>query len=254
MKDTTQKSGAALTAENIKRTMEENPFAKLGDVVYESIEGAILSSVLAPGQKLNLSKIAEKLEVSTSPVRDALDRLCSKGLVVNTLREDAKYSSYYVFDISNDTISDLYCARKTVECMAVSLCAQKNWNVDMVELERLATDFKDTLETYAKNPRPDWDFTVTSSLDRAFHKLLIQSTKNQYLIEMYSSMEKYLDYVSMRRSEFLREERNMDKLRTLAGQHMAIFNAVKFGFSDMARTLMEKHIDSCTDRILQNRS
>lgn len=42
---------------------------------------------MGPGERINLSKLSEQLGVSTTPVRDALDRLCAKGIVVKKTSE-----------------------------------------------------------------------------------------------------------------------------------------------------------------------
>ena len=62
-------------------------------MVCTQIEDAILSSELAPGQKINITKLAETMGVSTTPVRDAVDRLCAKGFIVKRQGVGAKYSS-----------------------------------------------------------------------------------------------------------------------------------------------------------------
>ena len=49
MKNAKTNGGGQLTAENIRRITEKNPFAKLGDVIYELIENAVLSSALGTG-------------------------------------------------------------------------------------------------------------------------------------------------------------------------------------------------------------
>lgn len=71
---------------------------------------------------------------------------------------------------------------------------------------------------------------------------------------MYSSLEKYLDYVSIRRGEFLKRERNFAVLYAISSQHFAIINAIRLGFPEMARSLMEKHIDFCSANIVRNRN
>ena len=253
MKSGKNKAKPYLSAEAIQAKIQENPIVKLGDVVYAQIEDAILSSELAPGQKINITKLAETMGVSTTPVRDAVDRLCAKGFIVNRQGVDAKYSSYYIFDMSNDSLRDLYDARKAVECKAVYLCAQKNWNVDLDKLYQLALDFQSPLETYTYDRSVPWNRSDTAILDRQFHSLIVRSTGNIYLMEMYSIISKYLDYVSVRRSEFLKKERNPDSIKMLANQHMTIYNAVKLGFADMAISLMDEHISYCADHIVQNR-
>ena len=69
MKSGKNKAKPYLSAEAIQAKIQENPIVKLGDVVYAQIEDAILSSELAPGQKINITKLAETMGVSTTPVR-----------------------------------------------------------------------------------------------------------------------------------------------------------------------------------------
>ena len=69
--DPRQRDGCRFTAQNITAAQEKNPFAKISDIVYELLEKAIFSSAIPPGSKLNISKLAEQMGVSTSPVTRA---------------------------------------------------------------------------------------------------------------------------------------------------------------------------------------
>ena len=64
--DPRQRDGCRFTAQNITAAQEKNPFAKISDIVYELLEKAIFSSAIPPGSKLNISKLAEQMGVSTS--------------------------------------------------------------------------------------------------------------------------------------------------------------------------------------------
>ena len=79
--DPRQRDGCRFTAQNITAAQEKNPFAKISDIVYELLEKAIFSSAIPPGSKLNISKLAEQMGVSTSPVTRAVERLEENGLV-----------------------------------------------------------------------------------------------------------------------------------------------------------------------------
>ena len=61
MKSGKNKVKPYLSAEAIQAKVQENPFVKLGDVVCTQIEDAILSSELEPGQKINITKLAETM-------------------------------------------------------------------------------------------------------------------------------------------------------------------------------------------------
>lgn len=108
----------SICGESVRMALEKNQFEKLGSIVFSILERAILSSELAPGSRLNVAKLAGELEVSVTPVREAIDQLCSRGLVRAEQKGDGRYSNYYVFDIDNSSIADLFVARKSVEGMA----------------------------------------------------------------------------------------------------------------------------------------
>lgn len=70
-----------ICASSVREVLDKNPFEKLSSIVFRIMEDAILSSELAPGERLNVAKIAGELEVSATPVREAIEQLCARGLV-----------------------------------------------------------------------------------------------------------------------------------------------------------------------------
>jgi len=249
-----EKQNDIFSPEMISGPLEKNPFERISSIVYSVLEQAILTSKLAPGKKLNVTKIAAALNVSATPVREAIERLSQNGLVTVEQKNEGKYSSYCVFDISNDSIRDLFIARKSIESTAAYLCAQKNWRVDVSELGRLAEQFRSTLKSFIDQGSPTPNVSVTAELDRQFHQLLVDSTRNEYLIEMYSQLGKKLNYISIRTNQFLVAEQNPDNLLLLGNQHIYIYQAVRLGFSGIAKKCMDEHIDFCMNSCLQNRN
>ena len=67
--------------ELVHKAQEQNPFLKLNDVVYGIIENGIIHGTLPPGTRLGVVRIASLLEVSRTPVSEALEQLKSEGLV-----------------------------------------------------------------------------------------------------------------------------------------------------------------------------
>ena len=247
--------GRSICSEAVRSALERNPFEKLSSIVFTILEGAILSSELRPGARLNVAKLAGELEVSATPVREAIDQLCTRGLVRAEQKGDGKYFNYYVFDIDDSSIADLFVARKSVEGMAAAICAEKNWRVDLNELGRLAEGFQRALRDFVSGPEnPHPDIGITARLDMDFHGLLVRSTRNDYLLSMYEAIGKTVEYLSIRTNQFLVSEREPDNLLLLGSQHIAIYRAVKFGFPELARKAMDKNIDFCASSCLQNRS
>lgn len=243
-----------LSPELVLRALAENPFDKVSAIVYRVLESAILSADLRPGMKLNAAKLAACLDVSTTPVREAIDLLSANGLVTVRQKENSKYSNYYVFDITNQSIQDLHIARKSVESTAAYLCAQENWKINLSELGRLAEVFQKTLTDLVGEGPDAPKISVVADVDRQFHELLVNSTQNEFLIGMYATITKKLEYLSLRTNQFLAQESNMDNLLRLGSQHISIYRAVKFGFPDLARSCMDDHIGFCLSLCLQNRN
>lgn len=245
----------SICGESVRMALEKNQFEKLSSIVFSILERAILSSELAPGSRLNVAKLAGELEVSVTPVREAIDQLCSRGLVRAEQKGDGRYSNYYVFDIDNSSIADIFVARKSVEGMAAYICAEKKWRVDINELGRIAGRFQRAVKdhiTSAEVTAPN--FYLTARLDMDFHGLLVRSTHNEYLISMYEAISKTVEYLSIRTNQFMAGESNADNLLLIGSQHLSICRAVQQGFPDLERSIMEKHIDFCASACLQNRN
>ena len=99
-------------ANTVHKRLEENPFLKLSDIVESVIEEEIVKLHIRPGEKINTAKIAETLNVSRAPVREALKSLVDKGIVVvrpninGVLRARRHLTSI---------LSDLFAARSAIE-------------------------------------------------------------------------------------------------------------------------------------------
>ena len=113
-------SAFILDPEKLSRIQRENPFVRISDAVYDILEEAILSSQYDPGAKLKINTIAEQLGVSGTPVREAIDRLILRGLVVEQVVDGKKYKSYRVFDMDDQDIAQLFIARKAIDGIAAN--------------------------------------------------------------------------------------------------------------------------------------
>ncbi len=234
-------------AEAIRQAQEKQPFARVSDIIYEIMESAIINLKIAPGSRLNLSKIASALNVSNSPVREAIDNLEKCGLVVSSVGIDGKYKTYsvYEFDYNPDHVFDLFQSRKAIEGSAAYICAEKNWLLDLESLDRLADQFYQYISVSKNKKSNKINHSVASEYDRKFHKMIIESCNNDYLKRMYSIIEKNACYLSIRTCDYTSRQHDGSNLQLIAKQHQSICFAIKNGFSDLAKQVMERHIDFC---------
>lgn len=215
----------------IEEAQKQNPFLRLNDLVYSIIEKAIVYGGLPPGTRLSIVKIANLLNVSRTPVSDALDQLQKEGLVVSP----PSRKGHYVFDISHASLEQLFMARKALEGTAAYICARQNGNVDMQRLRSLAIRFQRTFEKR--------EFTNFSELDQDFHNQIIQSCRNPYILKMYEALERFISYYSIRSQEYMSSLGNDPTFAVLSSQHMAIYRAIALGMPELAETA-RKHIST----------
>ena len=233
----------------IEEIQKDNPFVRISEAVYGILEDAILTSKLKPGSKLKINKIAEELNVSGTPVREAVDRLSSRGLVIESMINGGKYKNYYVFDLNEDDIANLFEARKAIESIASYICAEKNWLIDFDKLQQFADGFEKDMKDFMEGKCD----RLKNEYDRKFHNFIVHSTKNPYLIEMYETIDKKLAYLSIRTVEYMAIGSRNDKLHMLCNQHNSVMNAMRMGFPDLAQRAMDSHIDFCEENCLANK-
>lgn len=238
-----------LSHETLAEIQAANPFIRLSEAVYNMLEAAILSATLKPGSKINLSRIAEALKISDTPVREAVELLAANGLLTETFGAKGKYKSYSVFDIGETDMAMLFNARKAIESTAAYLCTEDNRSLDMPELLSVTQKFQEAMEQYTSGFAP-----LAAEYDRAFHTMIVQATGNKYLIDMYDTVSKHLKYLSARSCDFMSNEHRQENLYKMGKQHLSIYNAIDHGFPDMARNLMDAHIDFCYGCSIKNKS
>lgn len=259
MKNDNDSSDAINTrlANAISDAKRVNPFKKISDIVYDTLEDDILSSKLEPGFRLNVTRLAKELGVSTSPVREAIDRLIKNGFVVSEHGEANHYNTYRVFDLSSVEIRQLFEARAAVEAAAADMCARKNWKMPINDLQKLAESFRTIVQLPADSKRFENSrdrITETVRLDRKFHKLIVVSTGNDYLIRMYDQLDGLLIYLSVRTCIYFGKEVDRDNISLMGTQHASICNAIRDGYPFVAENLMREHIELCCNGAIWNRN
>lgn len=218
--------------ELLEKMKDENPFRKLSDIVYKMAEDAIISCNLRPGTQLSTVKISSLLDISRTPVTDALEQLLDTGLVTASPEK----RGYYVFDISYDFLEKLIEARRAIENYASLMCAQHNGDINLRELRNLATKFRDSVK--------NWDYKDFAYIDQIFHQRIVENCGNELLKGMYKFILQINTYTSNRIEDYIEKYPPSAAMRNFENQHMAIYNAIALGLPDMAFSASDRHLDS----------
>jgi DNA-binding GntR family transcriptional regulator len=145
----------------------------LGTEVYDTLLSALMEGRIQPGDRLVMDRIAAELDVSRTPIRDALQRLHRDGII-----EPAGRRGYLVREPSARDTNDFYEARMAVEGYAAARLVQQ----DHETLDGL----RSLLAEIADRPRgTTWE---SFDMNRQFHRGVVVATGNSYLIDMFDTI------------------------------------------------------------------
>ena len=216
----------------LRQIMNSNPDGKLRDMVAELLYDDIVSLRIAPGSRLNVNQIAAALGISRTPVAEAVANLAEIGFVVSRPGQ----SGSFVLDLNLLDMINLYRVRSAIESEAAALCAHAATDDVVRELSLLADAFK---ESVLKR-----DIRGMKDTDMPFHRLIIESCGNPYIIQTY---ELILPKLTMYQSSMLRflvnDERDDNPwIPSVIYNHTSIVSAIRMRMPEVARQTMADHV------------
>ena len=146
------------------------------DKAYGYLKDAIVNGAYKPNQRLKVLQIAERLEISRTPVKEALGRLAQEGLVTRDLG-----SGYVVQGLSVREILDLYRVREVLEVEAARE-ALPNLNDQVVQ------EMRETL-AQADKLLAQPHFNEFLRVNRKFHNIIVAQTQNKVLQQILSGLD-----------------------------------------------------------------
>jgi len=144
---------------------------------YERLKQGILTGTLLPGQSLVETVLADWLEVSRTPIREALTRLEQDGLVVRTDR------GIVVRERTPEEILDIYETRIVLEATAARVAAERRSGIDVLTLRRVA----ESLEAIDTT-----DEDVMAASNREFHRAVWRAAHNETLTDLLQRLDLHL--------------------------------------------------------------
>lgn len=186
------------------------------------------------GQRLTEEAIAEQLQVSRTPVREAFVRLHADRLLKRFTD-----GGYYVAEIDLFDLRDLYELRLTLELRGIARAAEDGIEHDREALLELQEEWRGIQDD---PPEPDGSFI---ELDESFHLSLLRSSGNLALAEMLETINVRIRPV--RTFDFL----TADRITSSIGEHLGIVEALLDGAIDLAADRLRDHIGASLDIVEQ---
>lgn len=163
------------------------PRRGLRDDVYDQVLDMLVSSGLPPESRLSIDSLARALQVSPTPVREALAQLERTGLVTREVHKGYRVSP----PISDGQLEALFDTRVILEGGAAELAA-KSAETLVPLLEGALAQHRAAAERIQQaSEHGDMPVTLLRdyfTVDWAFHRLIFQSTHNPFLIDMSESI------------------------------------------------------------------
>ena len=202
--------------------------------IYTDVKKKIIQMELMPGQLLMVQRISEESGLSRTPVREALVRLRSEGLL-----EDADGRKFRVAQITWKLISDTYEARAAIEALAASQVAAGIRRSQLNTLQKLLDQMTQCLEKK--------DYYAYFECDHAFHDKILQFYGNQVVLN-------WMNYISdqQQRIRYLTMQVHARQELSLA-EHRKIVEMLAAHDSAGAAAAMQQHLERALHDILELR-
>jgi DNA-binding GntR family transcriptional regulator len=198
------------------------PTPNLAEHAYAEVKRLIFDFVLMPGDHFSESELARRVEVSRTPLRQALQRLQREGFL-NVFPK----LGWQVAPLDFDTFDELYDLRVLIECAAVQrLCEVEERPGLQALAEVWLVEAADRIA----------DGVAVGALDEAFHRALVASSGNREMARVHADITERIRII--RRLDFTKS----DRVAATYDEHARILGAITRRRSDEAQRLLRAHI------------
>lgn len=204
----------------------------LADAVYDTLMEGIVGGTLAAGTELKVVALAEQLQVSRTPVKEALGRLAKDGLVQWTTGRKPRVARF-----NRDDVIEIYEVRECLEAMAAARAAVRMSPEVLDQLAEHAEQLAEGIEDVDWGQRAmEWDLQ--------FHAAVAQASDNRRLT---ADIKRYRLLVR----GFCRMTGKRENLKQAFSEHLDILAALQSRDAATAREAMAKHIRARLASVLE---
>ncbi len=206
-------------------TIIMNDYLPLRDVVFQTLEQAILLGQLKPGERLMEIHLANRLGVSRTPIREAIRKLEQEGLVVNIPRRGA-----HVAEITKKDLSDVLEVRSALEELAAELACDRITDEELAELREACANFISAIENN--------NLEQSVRQDIALHDVIYKASHNDRLIQMATNLRMQMYRY---RIEYLKDA---SVHPVLIREHRTLVDCIERRDVAGAKKVMRSHIEN----------
>lgn len=207
----------------------------LYEQVYSALRRGILAGELAPGSRLIETQLTELLNVSRTPLREALRQLQKEGLIV------ADTSGLQVATISAVDAMELYDCRLVLETLAVTGACS---HASKQQIKGLA---QYVIQAEARDPQDSNEQALLQllDLDYQFHHLIAESSGNQRLVSL---LDQLFDSMALLRIQTIKQNPSVLEIRL---EHRQIYEAIAQKDAATATAAIQLHLLASKSRVVK---
>ncbi|MFC5005002.1 GntR family transcriptional regulator [Dactylosporangium cerinum] len=199
-------------------------FQTKADLVYERLRDAILSGELKPGERVNVDALSRQLGTSKIPLREAVQRLTTQGLVV----QPNPHAGAQVAPLSLREMRGVYLARGALEGLAARVAATTVSDAELAELQDMHEQMRQQLAA--------GDHRDLSTLNRRFHTGIADATH-------YATLRELTDLTLLRVQHYRIGVRVEPAWEQVISEHSAILDALRRRDADQAEQAAREHVE-----------
>jgi DNA-binding GntR family transcriptional regulator len=184
----------------------------------------IITGIIGPGEKLEEQAIAERFNVSRTPVRDAFKQLVSTGLI-----ESKPHRGVTVINLEIEQLAELFEALGEIEALCARLSAQRMSSVERKNLENLHLKAREVLQNK--------DIIKYSDLNEQIHFAIHDGSHNAALVGVARDLWRRIS--PFRRSVFFKRANRMKDSST---EHDELIEAILSADTKKAQDSMSSHV------------
>lgn len=207
-------------------------YVPVREQVADILRKMITTGKLIPGEKLNEREISEKLNISTTPVKEALRLLESEGLIYTVARKGS-----FVSDFSADHIKQVIYARSALEGTAAYFSTAA---IDADGIRQLESILRESHEC-----KENRDIDGFCRCNSRFHQFLRSNCKNEYLnrmVDILRAMDKTSLNMTLKKSE--------NEFELSYQEHTAILEAIRKKDCEKVEKCVVAHIRRTANKAL----
>lgn len=200
---------------------------RLADEVYAQLIEAIMNREIGPEDRLVQEKLAAELQISRTPVREALMRLEQDGVLEVSAR-----GSFRLYRMNDTEVRELYQARAAVEGQCARILAHQG-DKDVI------ADLRATIRREENVASPD--AKAYFEANKAIHRRFVELADNRFLLEMFDMI-----WGKAMAFHLFAAIENVDLAKSL-GDHMALVDVIATGDKGAALEVFTQHIQNGFD-------